>query len=195
MTKPQPYGMIKTMRRSLEILEGEVEERVLEFISANLSIILCFLFGIGLLIVEVFMPGFGLPGISGIILEIVSIALVYVNYGGLAALGMTLVILALIGITVSIALRSASKGRLSKSSIILTDRETNAEGYTTTSDMDVFLGKEGTTTTVLRPTGMAEFEGVKLNVVADGEYIPKDTPVKVDHVEGVRVVVRKVTEA
>ena len=34
-----------------------------EFILANLPIFLCFLLGMGLLIVEVFMPGFGLPGI------------------------------------------------------------------------------------------------------------------------------------
>ena len=53
----------------------------------------------------------------------------------------------------------------------------------------------GVTTTVLRPTGMAEFEGVKLNVVADGEYIPKDARVRVDHVEGARVVVRRLRTA
>ena len=51
------------------------------------------------------------------------------------------------------------------------------------------------TTTVLRPTGMAEFDGVKLNVVADGEYIPKDVRVRVDHVEGARVVVRRLPAA
>ena len=163
-----------------------------ELVSVNLSIILCFLFGIGLLMVEIFMPGFGLPGLSGIALEIISIVLVYQNYGGLAALGMTLVILAVIGITISIALRSASRGRLSKSSLILKNEETVSEGYTASSDMDVFLGKEGKTTTTLRPTGMAEFDGVKLNVVADGEYIPQDTLVRVDHVEGSRIVVRKV---
>lgn len=162
-----------------------------EFLLANLPIILCFLFGIGLLIVEVFMPGFGLPGISGIILEAVSIFLMYQSHGGLAALGMTIVILAVVAIAISIALRSASRGRLSKSSIILNDAETAAQGYTAATDMEVFLGKEGVTTTVLRPTGMAEFNGVKLNVVADGEYIPKNTQVRVDHVEGARVVVRK----
>ena len=42
---------------------------------------------------------------------------------------------------------------------------------------------------------MAEFDGVKLNVVADGEYTPKDARVRVDHVEGARVVVRKLRTA
>lgn len=161
----------------------------------NLPIILCFLFGIGLLIVEAFMPGFGLPGISGILLEVAAVVMMYLWHGGLAALGMTLVVLAIVAIAISLALRSANKGRLSKSPIILNDEETTDKGYRATSDMDVFIGKQGVTTTVLRPAGMAEFDGVKLNVVSDGEYIAQDVPVMVDHVEGVSVVVRKLRSA
>lgn len=166
---------------------------MLDFIVTNLPIVICFLLGIGLLVAEVFMPGFGLPGISGIILEIACIVQTYLKHGGLAALGVTILTLAVIGITISLSLRSATKGRLSKSAIILNDTESSAQGYTATRDMEVFLGKEGVTTTVLRPAGLAEFDGVKLNVVADGEYIPKDTPVRIDHVEGARVVVRKIS--
>lgn len=161
------------------------------FIMENLPIILCFLFGIGLLIVEAFMPGFGLPGISGIILEILAIGMTYRWHGGLAALGITLIILAIVAVAISLTLRSASRGRLSKSPIILTDEETAAKGYTAIGDMEVFVGRKGIATTVLRPTGMAEFDGVKLNVTADGEYIPQGTPVCVDHVDGVSIVVKK----
>ncbi|MEA4928848.1 MAG: NfeD family protein [Candidatus Limiplasma sp.] len=164
---------------------------MIEFLAANLPIVICFLVGVALLVAEVFMPGFGIAGISGIVLEIISIVLTYLKYGGLASLGLTVVILAVIGISISVSLRSATRGRLSKSPIILHQAETSAEGYNATTDMEVFLGKEGQTVTVLRPTGMAEFDGVKLNVVSDGEYIPKGTPVRVDRVEGVRVVVRR----
>ena len=163
---------------------------MLEFLSANLPLVLCFLFGVGLLVAEVFMPGFGVAGISGILLELACIVLTYLYHGGLAALGVTIVILAVIGIAISLSLRSATKGRLSKSPIILNESETNADGYSATKDMDVFLGKEGDTTTVLRPTGMAEFDGVKLNVVSDGEYIAKGTHVRIERVEGARIVVR-----
>lgn len=156
-----------------------------------LPILICFVLGLGFLVAEMFMPGFGLPGISGIILELIAIVLVYLRFGGLAALGMTLIVLALVAIALSLALRSVNKGRLSKSSVILSAEETPEEGYVATQDMDVFLGREGVTTTVLRPTGMAEFDGVKLNVSADGEYIAKDEPVRVIRVEGARVVVKK----
>lgn len=168
---------------------------MLEIILQNLPILICFVFGLGLLIVEVFMPGFGLPGVSGIVLEIVSIVLTYMRHGGLAALGMTLITLACVAAAISLALRSVNKGRLSKSAVILNDTESAADGYVASKDMEVFLGREGVTTTVLRPSGMAEFDGVKLNVVADGEYIPKDARVRVDHVEGARIVVRRVRES
>ena len=165
---------------------------MLELVLANLPILACFLLGLILLIVEVFMPGFGLPGITGIVLEIICIALAYFSHGSMAALGVTLIVLAVIAIAVSLALRSVNKGRLSKSSVILTETESVEEGYIASRDMDVFLGKTGVTTTVLRPTGMAEFDGVKLNVQSDGEYISKGEKVRVDHVDGPRVVVRRV---
>lgn len=168
---------------------------MMEMLLNNLPILICFLLGMVFLIIEVFMPGFGLPGISGIIFEIACIVLTYLWHGGLAALGMTLIILAIVAIVTSLALRSVNKGKLSKSDIILNETESPEDGYVASKDMEVFLGKEGVTLTVLRPVGMAEFEGVKLNVVADGEYIAKDENVKVERVEGARVVVRKVRSA
>ena len=52
---------------------------VIQFIEENLPLILCLLFGAALLVVEVFMPGFGLPGISGLVLLIVGITLIMIG--------------------------------------------------------------------------------------------------------------------
>ena len=158
----------------------------MDIILANLPILVFFILGLVFLTIEVFMPGFGLPGITGIVMEIVSIVMAFRTHGGLAALGITLIILAVMGIVISLTLR-----HFRHSSVILNETESVADGYVAVKDMEVFVGKEGMTTTVLRPTGMAEFEGVKLNVQADGEYIPKDIRVRVERVEGTRVVVRR----
>ena len=163
---------------------------MLEWIAVNLPLLVCFLVGIGLLVLEAFMPGFGLPGISGIVMEIVALALTWVNHGPVAALGLTIIVLSLIAIAISMSLRSATKGRLSRSKIILKERENNEAGYRSAEDMQVFLGKEGETTTVCRPTGMAEFDGVKLNVVSEGEFLPAGTRIRIVQVEGSRIVVR-----
>ena len=165
---------------------------MLEFIAANLPILICFVIGIGLMVLEAFMPGFGLPGISGIILEVVAVALTWMNHGPMAALGMTLIVLSILAIAISMSLRSAANGKLSRSKLVLNDAESNEAGYRSTEDLDVFLGKEGVTTTVLRPTGMAEFDGVRLNVVSEGEFIQSGTRVQIVRVEGSRILVRTI---
>ena len=165
---------------------------MLEFIAANLPILICFVIGIGLMVLEAFMPGFGLPGISGIILEVVSVALTWMNHGPMAALGMTLIVLSILAIAISMSLRSAANGKLSRSKLVLNDTESNEAGYRSTEDLDVLLGREGVTTTVLRPTGMAEFDGVRLNVVSEGEFIQSGTRVQIVRVEGSRILVRTI---
>ncbi len=166
---------------------------MIDFLSTDIAIILFFLIGTALLVIEVFMPGFGIAGISGLVMEVISISLMLIHHGPLAAFGLTLVVLALVGVIISITLRSATKGRLSKSALVLQKSETADEGFTATQeDMEVFIGKEGVVTTTLRPVGMAEIEGVKLNVVSDAEFIPKGTPVRVTRVDGMRVIVRKI---
>ena len=165
---------------------------MLEFIAANLPILIRFVIGIGLMVLEAFMPGFGLPGISGIILEVVAVALTWMNHGPMAALGMTLIVLSILAIAISMSLRSAANGKLSRSKLVLNDTESNEAGYRSTEDLDVFLGKEGVTTTVLRPTGMAEFDGVRLNVVSEGEFIQSGTRVQIVRVEGSRILVRTI---
>lgn len=165
---------------------------MLEFIAANLPILVCLVVGLGLIVLEAFMPGFGLPGIAGVILHVVAVVFTWINHGPVAALGMTIILLSIIAIAISVSLRSAANGKLSKSRIVLNEKESNEAGYRSSEDMQVFLGKEGVTTTVLRPTGMAEFDGVKLNVVSDGEFIQPGNKVQIARVEGSRIVVRAI---
>lgn len=165
---------------------------MLEFIAANLPILICFVVGLALIVLEAFMPGFGLPGIAGVILHVIAVVMTWFNHGPVAALGMTIIILSIIAIAISISLRSAANGKLSKSKIVLSETESNEAGYRSSEDMQVFLGKEGVTTTVLRPTGMAEFDDVKLNVVSEGEYIQSGMKVQVVRVEGSRILVRAI---
>jgi membrane-bound serine protease (ClpP class) len=52
----------------------------------------------------------------------------------------------------------------------------------------------GRVITPLRPVGIAEFDGVRVDVVTDGEFIDKDSAVEVRKVEGTRVIVRRVRQ-
>ena len=94
-------------------------EQLSQFILENLPAILCLMSGFVLVVVEMFIPGFGLPGISGIILLMVGVALK--ARSPLEALIIASVIILLLCVALSISLRSAAKGRLSRSSLVLSD--------------------------------------------------------------------------
>lgn len=57
--------------------------------------------------------------------------------------------------------------------------------------LDALEGQKGFVLSPLRPVGMCEFGGKKIVCVSDADYIEKDTPVKIIHVEGNKVTVRK----
>lgn len=163
----------------------------MEFFVENLSIIICIVVGIGLLIVEMFMPGFGIPGISGLALLAASIYFTWTMHGMMAALFLALAELVIVGLTIWLSLRSASKGKLSKSPLILKGSQSQAEGFVATDEYNRYLGKTGVTTTVLRPAGIADFDGERINVVSEGEFIAKGASVIVREVEGARVMVEE----
>lgn len=152
-------------------------------------IIICVLAGVILLIVEAFMPGFGVPGISGIILLLAGVAMTWYEYGAMVGLGTTVAVLALVGVAISVSLKSASSGRLSKSDLILNDTGTPPSEN---ADMQLLVGKEGVVKNTLRPVGTAEFDCGKLHVTSDGEYVSEGQKVRIVRVEGTQIFVNKI---
>ncbi|MBR1584638.1 MAG: hypothetical protein IJ662_03770 [Clostridia bacterium] len=164
-------------------------DAVLELIVTNLPLILCLITGVALLVVEVFMPGFGLPGISGLILVTVGIIITWNTYGAVAGLAVTVISLALAGISISVSIKSAANGKLSRSALFLNDVTASPADR---EDSAALLGKTGVTATVLNPVGIAEFDGVRLNVISEGTYLEKGVQVKVEQVEGAKIIVREI---
>lgn len=161
----------------------------MDFIVANLPIFICAVAGLALVVLEVFLPGFGLPGISGIALLLVAVGMTIYAYGVLAGLGLLIVTVAILAIVVSLSLKSAASGKLAKSKFFLQDTVVSEEPAN--EDMQVFLGHEGVALSVLRPAGIADFDGVRLNVVTQGDFIEKGEQVVITQVQGSRIVVRK----
>ncbi|HOM02712.1 MAG TPA: NfeD family protein [Acetivibrio sp.] len=149
---------------------------------------ICFILGFTFVIIEMFFPGFGFPGIAGLILLFAGVVLTAKTLTDVLVL--LAIILVVLGIALAIILRSASKGRLSK--LVLTDSLEKQSGFEGTEDFSPFLDKEGVALTPLRPSGTAEFDGVKLDVVSEFDMIEKDSKVKIIKVEGRRIVVRKI---
>lgn len=163
---------------------------MLTMLVENLPMVLCLLLGMGLIVVEVFLPGFGLPGISGIALVGVGTVLAAMHFGTLTAVGVLLVIIAVLAVLISWVLRSAAKGDVGRSELFLREKEEMHPQ----ADMQVLVGREGKTTSVLRPAGIGDFDGVRLNVVTEGGFIESGTGIRIVRVEGGRIVVRPCTQ-
>jgi len=90
------------------------------------------------------------------------------------------------------AYRSAVKGGRISKTLLLRSRLNSEQGYSSVPNRGELLGKEGLTLSLLRPTGQAEIDGRRVDVITNGEFIPKGTRVKVVQVEGFRIVVERV---
>lgn len=148
-----------------------------------------FVTGLILLVIEAIIPGFGLPGISGIILVVL---------GSIFAMGsfttaLMSVSIAII-ITTLITLLLIKYGRRSPifDKIILNTQQKDEEGYLSVNTKDEYLGKEGIAVTELRPAGIIDIDGVRLDALSNGDFIKKNTKVKVIKVEGSKIIVRRI---
>ena len=143
--------------------------------------------GLICLVVEMFIPGFGVIGFCGLLALVASgvLAVLYIPHGWLFVTAEA-ALLAGIGYLVYQGIRK--KQLLGK--LIMTD--TLVEDVPEISGLDTLIGKEGRTTTVLRPFGEADFNGRQLDVCSDGAYIDRGARVKVFEVKNNRIMVREV---
>lgn len=163
---------------------------------ASLIEILMFIGGVVLLMIEIFViPGFGIAGISGIVLIFLSIFLSLIGSGPFItseSISMAIIQLAFAIIAAIILIILLAK-YLPKSSVfnklVLSDSEKAENGYVSVSEEPSLLGKTGVAITILRPVGIAEIDGKRVEVVSDGEFIQPGTEIKVIKVEGMRVLV------
>lgn len=155
----------------------------------NLPALILLVLGFVLVLVEMHIPGFGVPGILGV-LGIVAGIMLFAKTAT-EALVITVVIVALLCIALSLVIRSATKGKLAKSKLVLHEVSVPTVNE---NDLTYFIGKTGLALTTLRPAGIAEFDGVRLSVVSDGEWIQNGKPLRVDRVEGNRIVVSPIKQ-
>jgi membrane-bound serine protease (ClpP class) len=147
-----------------------------------------FVTGLILLIIEAMVPGFGLPGISGIILVIAGTILAM---GTLTSALMSLSIAIIITAIITILLIKYGHRSPLFDKIVLTTHQKDEEGYLSSTTKDEYLGKEGVTLSELRPSGVIEIDGKRLDALSEGSFIPKGTLIKVVRVEGAKIMVRR----
>jgi membrane-bound serine protease (ClpP class) len=153
------------------------------------------LFGVGILLVviELFIPSMGILGLSAATCFVASVVL-----GFLEGTGWGIGLLAGVAVLVPVLLALGFKifphtpiGRL----LILSgpDRTDIEPGSDVSSEpLHALVGRTGRTVSTLRPAGVVEIEGRRVDVVTEGEWVDPGREVVVTEVEGNRAVVRAV---
>ena len=157
---------------------------------AGWEVVILFVGGLILLAVEAFLlPGFGAAGIAGLAAVFASIILSYATTkAGLISLNIAL------GATIVVAALAWRyiKGSSTWQRLVLSTRVERETGHTKPKTRQELVGKVGWAQTPLRPVGIAEIAGQRVDVVTEGGFVAKGTAVEVISVQGNRVVVRPV---
>ncbi len=171
-------------------------------LAANWEIIV-FVVGILLIALEVLViPGFGLAGISGLILTIGGLSLVMINNDvfdfSFVPVGevFTAVLTTLIGLLGGVIVMFFGGVRFTESNffkrVALFDVQNAKDGYTSNFHSRSYLGEQGTAYTVLRPSGKVLIGEYVLDAYTRGEFVEEGETIKVIGEEGTSLKVKKV---
>jgi membrane-bound serine protease (ClpP class) len=177
--------------------------------------VILFLLGLGCLLMEIFViPGFGVFGVSGILLILGSLLMASQTFGHIEPhADMRMLASSIVTLTASVIAVLVISMIMSRylprmplfSSMILTPpglEEQAAEprlrpelAGAPASALEAWgslVGEQGVTLSVLRPAGKAQIAGNYIDVVSEGPWIPAGSTVEVVSVSGNRVFVREV---
>jgi membrane-bound serine protease (ClpP class) len=164
-------------------------------------------FGVGLLLIalEIFViPGFGVAGITGLMLTLGSLVLVMLNNDAFdfSFVKMDEIFIAIVttltGLVGAIIVMALGGVRLANSRVFqrisLEDIQQTDEGYSSSFYKSKSLvGKTGKAYTILRPSGRIDIDGELYDAYTRGEYIDEGKKVTVISDEGTSLKVRAAT--
>lgn len=168
---------------------------------ANMIEILIFIIGAVFLVVEIFFtPGFGVLGFLGIIIIIISMIMSLI--GNLPTVTFPDITNAISSVAIAIALTIFFSIPIFKlapktaflNQLILKSQQKNVEGFRSSpAEYESMVGKTGIALTNLRPAGIGLFDDQRLDVVAEGDFVEPNMPIKIMKVEGNRIVVTEIS--
>ena len=160
--------------------------------------IILFFIGILLIVIEIFIiPGFGVPGIAGVLLIIFSlgaslignIGLDFPSIDAISQAIWTLCITLILGIATMVSISKYLPENQYFNKLVLNNATSREGGYTSRTNDEHLTGATGVAITPLRPSGMANINNKRVDVVSEGGFIDSETPVVVVSVANGRTVV------
>jgi len=153
-----------------------------------------FILGAMALVIEIFVPGFGIFGFSGLVMCLLGLVFSANSLEEFTKLAGTAIILCAVVVVILILLKKFTK-------IKFYDKLANKEvqnvedGYIINKYNDEIVGKGATTITELRPIGIVEIEGERMDAFSDEGFIAKGEQVEITGKKSSSVVVRKLRKS
>jgi membrane-bound serine protease (ClpP class) len=140
-------------------------------------------------------PGSGVIGAAGVIALMGGLTLSLLGAGATVPLVLTAAARVVLALGVAVAASFALLRFLPRlpyaRKLVLETALGAPAGYASAPESDFrWIGRRGVAASPLRPAGIAELDGERVDVVSDGQYIEAGTPIEVTRVEGNRIVVR-----
>lgn len=165
--------------------------------------ILALFIGVVLIALEIFViPGFGVTGISGIIMTVGSLVLImlrndFFNFEFIPLGDITIAMFTVLGglaggvlLLVFVGARITDAPGFRR--IALQQTQDSSEGYTVNANASVMNGKRGVAHTILRPSGKIMIEDQLYDAFTRGEFVERGEQIEVISTEGVTLKVKKV---
>ena len=146
-----------------------------------------------LIIAEVFVPSGGLISLCALAC-LVGGAVIFFQHSATAGwIGIGIAFVMIPGILI-FAYKVFPKTRFGKSVTLAPPERQQGDAIPDTSELKEMLGEVGVVLTPLRPVGMCDFAGQRIECVAEGGFVDKDKKVKVINVESTQLTVRMIEE-
>ena len=152
-----------------------------------------FFLSAALIIAEVFVPSGGLISVCALACLIGGIAIFFRHSATAGWIGIIIAIVMIPSIVI-IAYKIFPRTRFGKSVTLSPPQREQGDAIPDTEALKKLLGAEGAVLTPLRPVGMCDFSGRRVECVAESGYVDKGKKVKVIDVESTRVTVRVIEE-
>lgn len=153
----------------------------------SIAIILAVL-GLVLFLAEYFLPTGGILIVCGFLVSLAAVGVIAANTEDYRETIAAIVILCIGEPIFAIAGMTLAGKRLALRAV---DGADGAESALET-EPDPLVGRVGKSVTPLRPSGAAEFDGRRIDVVTEGMMVDNDVWVRCIEVKGTRVVVRQI---
>ncbi len=146
-----------------------------------------------LIVAEIFVPSGGLISIAALACLVVGLMIFFKLEGVPRWVG---IVTALVEIPVVLVVtyKIFPNTRFGKSVTLAPPKKQAGEGVPDSEELKGLLGAVGEVITPLRPVGMVDFDGRRVECVAESGYVDKGTQVKVIDVESTQLTVRVVDE-